>query len=213
MEQNTIQQNEVPATPAPMSDYRQPSSGNNTKWIVVFIVLLILGGAGIFFFAQSENESQATPTPSFNVLPIDNEVLEDPTSTPTPASVDKSEISIEIQNGTGIPGEAAFLQTELKKLGYSDIEAGNASSTDYTETVVTFSKSVPEQVQTSLKQELEKIYKSVTVKTSSSQTSSVLIITGPRKATSSSTPKATSSATPKATSSATPKATSSATPN
>lgn len=179
---------------------KQSSSGS--KWILIFIGLLILGGAGIFFFTKSGNEPITTPTPSFNTTPI-NEA--EPTSTPvsSPSPVKKSDVSIEIQNGTGITGEAAFLQTKLKSLGYSDITVGNASSTSNTVTTVTFAKTLSQTVQDEIEKELETIYKEVSVKTSSTQKSDVVIVTGLR---SNQTSKPTSSGTPKASSSASPSA-------
>ncbi|MDO8340489.1 MAG: LytR C-terminal domain-containing protein, partial [Candidatus Woesebacteria bacterium] len=144
---------------------------------------------------------------------VTNEETPTPLPTNTPAPVKKSEISIEIQNGTGITGEAAYLQEKLKVLGYSDIKVGNASSTDNTETTVTFSKTTPQTVQDEIKKELEKIYKTVNVKTSSTQTVDILIVTGLRGT---QTSKPSTTATPKASGTATPKpsatASSSATP-
>lgn len=188
---------------------KQSSSGS--KWILIFIGLLILGGVGIFFFTKSSNEPIATPTPSFNVTPIEDNNTPSPTKSPEP--VKKSEVSIEIQNGTGIAGEAKFLQDKLKVLGYSDITAGNADKTDYTETIVTFSKTLSQTVQDEIKKELEKIYKKVSVKTSSTQKSDIVIITGPRegqtaKPSSSATAKPSASSSSSPTASSTPTATS-----
>lgn len=157
---------------------------NNSKWLIIFIVLLILGGAGIFFFTSSANKPIVTPTPSFGVVPIENTATMAPiataTSTSTPAPVKKDEVSIEVKNGTGIPGEAKLLSDKLKALGYSDITAGNADSTDYSETEVTFLKSLSQTAQDEIKKELDSIYKTVNVKTSTSQKSDVVIITGLR---------------------------------
>jgi hypothetical protein len=196
-------------TPAPQapSFVQQPKAKSNggSKWVIIFIVLLILGGAGIFFFTSSTNKISATPTPSFGVVPIENETTPAPVATNTPAPVKRDAVTIEIQNGTGVPGEAKLLSDKLKELGYSDITAGNAPTTDNTETTVTFSKTVSQSVQDEIKTTLEGFYKTVNVKTSSTQKSDVVVVTGLR---SSQTTKPQSSATPKATatSSATPKA-------
>lgn len=184
----------------------EPKSKNSgSKWVLIFIGLLILGGAGIFFFTKSSNEPIVTPTPSFNVTPIEDKTTSTPTNSPAP--VKKDDISIEIQNGTGIPGEAKFLQDKLKVLGYSDISVGNASSTDNTVTTVTFTKTLSQTVQDEIKKELETIYKDVTVKTSSTQKSDVVIVTGLR---SGQTSKPVSSGTPKPSASASASATSKA---
>lgn len=215
MEDTENQSTENQVTPPQSTSFSvEPRSKNSgSKWVLIFIGLLILGGVGIFFFTKSSDEAIATPTPSFNTTPID-EVEATSTPTTSAAPIKKSEVSIEIQNGTGIPGEAAFLQTKLKELGYSDVTAGNASSTDHTVTTVTFAKTLSQVVQDEIKKELEKIYKEVNVKTSSTQKSDIVIITGLRssqtsKSVSSSTPKATSSAT----ASASPKASATPTAN
>lgn len=222
MDQQYTQDQVAQAGPPQASTYapQQPKSKNNgSKWVIIFIVLLILGGAGIFYFTSTANNPIATPTPSFGVVPIETapSVTLAPTSTPAP--VKKDEVSIEIKNGTGIPGEAKLLSDKLKALGYSDITAGNADTTDYTETTVTFLKTLSQTAQDELKKELDGFYKTVNVKTSTTQKSDVVIITGLRgtqttKPSSSSTPKASASASPKssASPSATPKVTPTSTP-
>ncbi len=219
-EQGQVTQNEVAqAGPPQASSFSShPKVKNNgSKWLIIFIALLILGGAGIFFFTKSASEPIATPTPSFGVAPIDDKETSTPLPTKTPEPVKKEDVSIEIQNGTGITGEAKLLQDRLKTLGYSDITVGNASTTDNTETTVTFLKTLSQTAQDEIKKSLDGFYKTVKVKTSSTQKSDAVIITGLRgtqtsKPASTSTPKTSGSATPKASSSATPKASVSPTP-
>jgi hypothetical protein len=217
MEDLSQQQTQVTppqATAYTVSQTKQKSGGS--KWLIIFIILLILGGAGIYFFTKSSSEPIATPTPAFNVTPIEDKATSTPVATKSPEPVKKDEVSIEIQNGTGITGEAKLLSDKLKALGYTDITAGNASTTDNTATTVTFSKTLSQSVQDEIKKTLEGFYKEVNVKTSSTQKSDIVIITGLRasqtsKPAGSATPKASGSGTPKAsataTSSASPKAT------
>jgi len=212
MEQDQITQSEVAQQGPPQaSSFNQPKvkTSSDSKWLLIFIGLLILGGAGIFFFTKSSNEAVPTPTPSFNVTPIENKETSTPIPTKSPEPVKKSEVSIEIQNGTGITGEAKLLQDKLKALGYTDITVGNSSSTDNTETTVTFLKNLSQTAQDEIKKELESFYKKVNVKTSSTQKSDVVIITGLRG---SQTSKPSATATPKATSTASPSATPTTTP-
>lgn len=208
MEEVNTQDQIAQSGPPQASSFGSSSSqkSSSAKWLIIFILLLALGGAGIYFFATSGSAPIATPTPSFGVVPIDNNIdsTPEPVSTSTPAAVDKEEITIEIQNGTGIAGEAAFLQGKLKTLGYSEITASNASSTDHTATTVTFLTNLSKTVQDEIKAELEKIYTTVNVKTASSQKADVIIITGTRSGAS---PKATSTSTASPKSSATPAST------
>ena len=191
----------------------QKSKKGTSKWVLIFIGLLILGGLGIFFFTRPNKSEEAIPTPSFDVTPVEDTTTMEPTESPEP--VVKDDISIEVQNGTGITGEAAYLQGKLELLGYSDIEVGNASSTDNTETTVTFLKTTSQTVQDEFKKELEKIYKTVTVKTATTQKVDVLIITGLRTgqtAKPEATATAKASASPSASSTASPSASPTSTP-
>lgn len=174
------------------------------KWLFILIGLLLIGGLGVFLFTRSNGEVEPTPSPSFGVIPVEDGPVATTAATPTSAPVDKASIKIEIQNGTGVPGEAAFLQNKLKALGYTDISVGNASSTDYTDTTVTFAKDTPLSVQDELKKELESIYKKVVLKTSSTQSTDVVIITGLRTGAVAASPRATVRATSTSRSSATP---------
>lgn len=214
--EDQAQQDQQQVTPPQATSYsvsQTRKKNSNSKWLIVFIVLLILGGIGIYFFTKSASEPVATSTPSFNVTPIEQNETPTPVPTKSPAPVKKDEVTIEIKNGTGITGEAKLLSDKLKALGYSDITAGNADTTDNTETTVTFAKSLSQTVQDELKKELEGFYKTVNVKTSSSQKSDVVIITGLR---SSQTSKPAGTGTPKgsasASASSTPKASSTPTP-
>ncbi len=211
--EDQITQSEVAQQGPPQApSFQSPAKikNSNSKWIIIFIILLIVGGAGIFYFTKSASKATATPTPSFGVVPIDNRVdTSTPVPTKSPEPIKRESVSIEIQNGTGITGEAKLLSDKLKELGYSDITAGNAPSTDNTETTVTFLKTLSQATQDEIKKELDGFYKTVNVKTSSTQKSDVVVITGLRG---SQTAKPTSSATPKATSTATSSASSSATP-
>lgn len=182
-----------------------PQNQNKSKKgliILIISILAILGVLGFFIFKGST--PSATPTP---IATVEGSQTEEPTS--TPEAVDKSKIVIEIQNGTGISGEATFLQSQLRNLGYTNIKVGNASSQDNTTTTVTFSKSLSSSLADELTEKLEGLYKKVETKTSSTSSTDVLIVTGLRKG---ATVKPSSTPTPKATASGSPKPSGSATP-
>lgn len=198
---NPAPMDETPSVGFPtMPPQRQKSGGG--KLIFVILGILILIGLGVFLFARGGSEENIsispTPTDFIEETPTPEESV---TPTPTTTSIDKTEITIEIKNGTGIAGEAAFLQTKLKALGYSDMSAGNADSQDETTTTVTYSKTTPSTVVDEITKELEAIYTEVTAKTSSTQKSEVVIVTGLRKG---ATPKPSATATPTATKTPTP---------
>ncbi len=184
---------------------RQARKGKSKKYLILLAILAI-GALGVFLIIKgiSSGESSGEPSPSATTLGF----VKTPSPTPTAESqseVDKATVDIQILNGTGIGGEAKFLQTKLEALGYKKIEAGNADKTTYEDTQVTFSSEVPESVVKEITQLLESTYKKVTAKTSKTLKVDVQIITGLR---SGQTPKASASATP----AATPSSTSSPTP-
>ncbi len=186
----------------------QKSGGGKTFLIV--LALLLVGVLGFVIFKNAnKNREIAEPTPFDNLTqPVETETeAPSPTSTAKPA--DKSNVEIEIQNGTGITGEAAYLQTQLKALGYTNIKVGNATTQNATATVVTFAKTLSSSVVDEITQKLKTIYQEVTVKTSTSLSTDILIVTGLRKG-ATTKPSATPTGTPKA--SATPTATPTATP-
>jgi hypothetical protein len=57
--------------------------------------------------------------------------IQSPTSTPTPKALDKSKLSITIQNGSGEAGVASKGSDLLKGLGYNISATGNADNYDY----------------------------------------------------------------------------------
>lgn len=176
------------------------SKEKSSKAGLIILIVVALLGIGIFFLTKRAGEKEIAPTetPTVTSSPV-------PTASATP--VDRAEVSIEVQNGTGISGEAAYLQGQLRSLGYTDITVGNASSQDNESTTVTFKSGLNQQVIDELTAKLKDLYQDVTAKSSSTQTKDVVIVTGLRKgqtARPSATPKP--SASPTATSSASPAA-------
>ena len=194
---NPTAQQQVTTPPQPMR-----KKSNKKSLILVAIVMLI--GAGIFLIVRGLGGGEdVSPSPT----PTDN--LFTPSPTETPESVDKSEVEIEVLNGTGIAGEASFLQEKLQELGFEKIDVGNADDQENETTEVTFSSSLSEAMVDEITKELESIYKDVNTTTSRSLTEvDVRITTGLRK---SQTPKPTS--TPKETSSPSPSPTESPSPS
>jgi hypothetical protein len=200
--QSTPQQQEdrTPEVGFPVAQPRPKAKSG--RLVLLALALLILVGGGIFLFTRGSKEKSQETTPTPTVEGTETFPTEEPTTTPT--SIDKSDIKIEVLNGTGIAGEAAYLQGVLKNLGYSDISAGNADSQDETVTTVTFARSLSSSIVDEITKKLEAIYEDVESKTSSTQKSDVVIVTGLKKGV---TPKPTSTPTTTITPTATPTAT------
>jgi hypothetical protein len=114
---------------------------------ITIVILLFLG----FRAVVSHKTSTPAPTPAPNVAIIT------PTETPTPtvspsvtpigatptispidndSGLDRSKLSVTLQNGSGTAGVAAKGVTVLKNLGYDVIGSGNADNFNYTNVTV-----------------------------------------------------------------------------
>lgn len=178
-------------------------------FLIVFIIAIFIIGGFLIFRDKKQGTSEENPTPLARGVSI--EATSTPLPTATPKPIDKTKVSIEIQNGTGITGEAAFLKDLLKSLGYSKFTVGNAEKQDNVTTSITYSKELSETAQTEITAKLKETYKEVDVKTSATAKVDVLIVTGLRKG-ATAKPSASPTAKPSATPSASPTATSSPSP-
>lgn len=119
---------------------------------LLLIVLLLIVLAVLFFGVkqfknlQSTSKPEITPTPTQEVTPTDTPTPEEsptpePTKTPTPkptanpvdkaTGLDRSELSVAVQNGSGEKGAASQVADVLKNLGYHVLSIGNADTFDF----------------------------------------------------------------------------------
>jgi hypothetical protein len=205
MEEGQNEQNQTPQQTASFqptgSGVSFPSvgeqkKGGGAKMLLILGILILVGILGFVIYKSAASKSEITPlepTPYENLTPPTQTDNGASSPTPTASTVSKGGVQIEIQNGTGIAGEAAYLQAQLKALGYTSVKAGNASQQNATATTVTFAKSLSSEVADEITKKLNAIYEDVNSTTVSSQTSDVVIITGLRKG---ATPKASATSTP-----------------
>ena len=159
-------------------DQSKPAS---PLWIIVpgiFLLGALLGG--IVFYQKFINKSaNETPSPS--------PTGEITSSTPAPSDVPISQVNlanypVQIQNGSGIPGEASNVSNILTAAGFSVSGTGNANSYDFTKTIIQAKSDVPASFITKLSDALSKTY--VVDKPQSlpdSSTDKVVIIVGSSK--------------------------------
>lgn len=129
-----------------------PKSNKKTFWVII-ILFAVLGAAagGIGIYLQNNGSiggfmARPTPTP---------EVTE---PTPTPAAeLDRSELSIQVLNGSGVTGAAKTAQEYLEGLGYSVDAVGNADESDLETTQVAI-KSEKEEFSDLVKEDLSEQY-------------------------------------------------------
>jgi len=175
-------------------------SGNGKVIFLVVIILLILGGASWYLLSRKEETIEFTNdsiTPAIVIeTPTPEEVMEE-------KSVDKKDLKIQIQNGTGTPGDAGKLEKALNELSYSEISTGNADNYDYVAAEATFGSDFPENYKTEITDKLKSMYSSVEEGDASLGAYDAIIITG-KAATSSFKVSATVTPTPTEKPTATP---------
>lgn len=201
-EVRSVEQPREETSPVSFPQPSQKKKGGIGKFLIIFLGLAILGVIGFLVF-KGVGGGEATPTETPSVESISGSSSETTDlETPTPEPVDKESVSIKVENGTGIAGEAGFLQDILTDLGYTKIEVGNADSQDNTATQITFSADLAQSVIDEITDKLSSVYETVKTNTSSSQTSSdVIIVTGLRKG---ATPKPAATNAPASTTSPSP---------
>ncbi len=170
------------------------------KFIYVIILLVILVGFFLtknFFFGSNKQKEVPiiTPTPTEYQFPTDTPIpstnpTSEPKSTVTPATkavnpvdagtgLDRSTLSIEIQNGSGVTGAASKASDVLKSFGYKISAIGNADNNDYGNTTIKV-KSTKTNFLALLKKDLGFSYTvgSTSADLSSSSTADALVIIG-----------------------------------
>lgn len=192
-------------SPFNFSNSPQKSSGGVKKIIFILIVLLLLGG-GIFAgkkFIASAPTPTPTPPPTPTPMPTDTPTptasasatvspLARPTSTPIPTptqaaitpidkatGLDRSKITIDVQNGSSVTGAASKMADYLKSFGYTIGKTGNADTSDYSNVTISLSPQAAKYLSL-LKSDLNKQYTVGTTNSSLSASSSAdaLVIVG-----------------------------------
>lgn len=131
-----------------------PKSPKKSRRLIFIIFFVILIGA-LFFGGKSFIGPETEKQDESNIAPSPTEQTESPTDTPTPAEspttkptvipttrptanpvdkatgLDRSTLSLEVQNGSGEFGAASKASEALKAFGYHIIAIGNADSFNY----------------------------------------------------------------------------------
>lgn len=126
----------------------------NKAWLGLYISLLVVAAiVSVSIYISVQNE---TKVPQKAVVA---EVTQIPSEAPAPTvSIAKNEYSIIVQNGSGVPGEAARLQEILEDNGYVVSSVGNADTSEYEESVIRVNRTVEEKWLTELMALVEEFY-------------------------------------------------------
>lgn len=188
--QETQTQEAPQEAPAPTSSgvsfptVGEPRKTGGAKTLLIIGVLILVGILGFVIYKSASNKGQENlgePTPFENLNTSSPNQTSTPVASATPVTADKTKIKIQVQNGTGITGEAAYLQTLLKGLGYKNVAVGNSAQQNLTVTQVSFASTLSSDVVTEITAKLNSVYQSVTTTTSASTAFDVVITTGLRK--------------------------------
>lgn len=121
------------------------------------LVAIIAGGIIYYQKATSKNEKrevQTQPTPSQESVTTPSPATE----SATPSEIKFSNYTVQIQNGSGIPGEAGKVKELLVSAKFKKIDTGNASSYDYKDTEVELKDGVPSAVYDKIENLLKNTY-------------------------------------------------------
>ncbi len=152
----------------------------NIKFIIFLtaFIAIILGGLAGGLIVYLTNTSPKTNGPAPSPLFASSE----PVASPSPAAVDKTKFTADIQNGSGIAGQGAAVQKILTDAGFKVGNVGNAKTFDFKKTVVQAKDSVDADYLKALTDTLSKSYSlDVTQKLATSSASDVNIIVGSTK--------------------------------
>lgn len=130
----------VEQEPEAVEEYDKP----NYLWIIVPTALLVgalVGGLITYFsgIANLSTDSSSSPTPMASVEPVVTEATATPKST-----FKRDSLKVQVLNGSGVSGAAGKAKTLLEGLGYSGVDTGNASASNFTTTEVAVKESAKE---------------------------------------------------------------------
>ena len=91
--------------------------------IIITIAVIVTTAIFGFYFLKQDAKEESVKEEKAETTPT-------PTSKPK-TSLDRSEWSLEVLNGTATPGLAKELADKLEKLGYTIVESGNADKSSY----------------------------------------------------------------------------------
>jgi len=194
-------------TPSPFPPPPARAKSKKPLYAIIIIVLILLIGGFLFMKSRSTSNQAAETVPT-----------ETPEPTPTEKpQVDRKTVKIQVQNGTGTPGQASSAVEALTKAGYEadNIKTGNAETYDNKTTTIS-AKEGFEATAEDIKSALESTFDTIKIDSSpldSSGDFDIVIVTGGKIfSTTAPSPATTSVVTPTAEVSTTPAATSTPTP-
>lgn len=167
------------------------NEGGNKKFLLIIIILLVVVIVGVLFFkSRSTQESSTTevttPTVQLTETPTlapTSTVTPTPRSSPTPTLSPKQKIKLQILNGTGAAGDAAFLKSKLTNEGYGTFTLGNSdNASSDAQSQVTFYSPFPQNLRIDFVSLLQTLYASVSSSVATGAANfDAVVVTGKKK--------------------------------
>ena len=143
-------------SPVAQFNYQSPQTQKKSRKIlyiillVIFLVVAFWISQNLFSGSERDKKAPITPTPTEYQFPTNTPVpsagpTKEPTTAPVVKSVnpvdsatglDRSTLSVEVQNGSGVTGAASKASDVLKSFGYKVASVGNANNEDYTNVTI-----------------------------------------------------------------------------
>ncbi len=147
----------------------QPKKQMPRKQILLLVVCFLCLG-GVFFFAAinlgfvsrpSLSSSNAKVTPILSSKPTQSALTPQISENNESATPKKTDIKIQVLNGSGIAGQANTVKSQLTDAGFTSISTGNAAGSPAKITFITFSKRTPVEFRDVILAELKKTFTDV----------------------------------------------------
>jgi hypothetical protein len=166
---------------SPVGDVTLVEEGGGVRSVLMLTILFLLGLMGglgyLFLFHNSQPSMQSTTDTKLKTIAVYTPV-------PTQSSVNKSDYTLKVLNGSNTSGVAATTRDFLTEKGYKVGTIGNADTSNYTKTEIQAKDSVSKEFLTNLEKDLGTKYTvdSSTGALDSSATEDVEIIVGSQAA-------------------------------
>lgn len=180
----------VPSIPADAKNQPSPQvlkddEQNNTFRYMIFTTFaILLVGAVVLLVSKKDILLQKVRKPTQEQITAQNNPQ--PTTVTTQSkdndiTLQKEDITITVENGTGVEGQAAKVKSTLENLGYTNVETANTKVTNANVTTVIFAQNVSIDLKAEIEVELTKLFEEVNSEVSQESDSSIHITTGQEK--------------------------------
>ena len=118
----------------------------NKNILLIFFILISFSFLVLFWFFYFKKNKSTNIIPEITDNSSDS--ISKLTQVPSPTSIilNRSQVKIQLLNGSGISGQVSKVKDFLEDLGYKDISTGNAGSYDYTDTIISTNNNAKEYI-------------------------------------------------------------------